>query len=167
VAALVHLKSAEEFSAVMEASKSKSRPKLPESSGSQVAPSVYLRSQHFVMHAGALPAHHLLAQASQATHPAIGVIIPKRWAKRAVTRNTFKRQFYAVAQTYAQPLTELLPGCGLVLRQTSAFDKKEFVSASSPALRATVRQELQDLFGRLFSQLSMQPVKTKSAGVAA
>ena len=44
-----------------------------------------------------------LVQGSQALfavrEPWVGALIPKRWAKRAVTRNAIKRQIYAVSQS--------------------------------------------------------------------
>src|SRR6185369_10675076 len=34
----------------------------------------------------------------------VGALVPKRWAKRAVTRNAIKRQIYAVSQAALPPL---------------------------------------------------------------
>ncbi len=75
--------------------------------------------------------------------PWIGAVIPKRWARRAVTRNTLKRQIYAVAQDY----TDRLPVAALVVRLRTGFDRQQFTSATSPALKQAVRAELQQLFG--------------------
>ena len=77
--------------------------------------------------------------------PWVGVLLPKRWARRAVTRNTMRRQIYAVAQDHAQGL----PQAALVVRLRSGFDRQQFVSATSDALKAAVRGELLQLFGRL------------------
>ena len=72
----------------------------------------------------------------------LGAMVPKRWARRAVTRNTIKRQIYAVAAAYEPQL----PLAAHVVRLRSAFDRKQFVSATSDALRLAVRTELQQLF---------------------
>ena len=74
----------------------------------------------------------------------LGAMVPKRWARRAVTRNAIKRQMYAVAITFE----ERLQCAAHVLRLRSSFDRKQFVSASSPALKLAVRQELEQLLAR-------------------
>jgi ribonuclease P protein component len=75
--------------------------------------------------------------------PWIGAVIPKRWAKRAVTRNTIKRQIYCVVLDFAASL----PTAAHVVRLRSTFDRAQFVSATSDALKRAVRAELQALFG--------------------
>lgn len=72
----------------------------------------------------------------------MGALIPKRWAKRAVTRNAIKRQIYTVSA--AVPL----PQVAHVVRLRTTFDRKQFVSASSDALKTAVQGELQQLFER-------------------
>ena len=76
--------------------------------------------------------------------PALGAMVPKRWAKRAVTRNTIKRQIYAVSSQFSLSLAPRAH----VVRLRAAFDRKEFVSATSEVLKAAVRAELLDLFAR-------------------
>jgi ribonuclease P protein component len=76
--------------------------------------------------------------------PWIGALVPKRWAKRAVTRNAIKRQIYTVSQTIEPPL----PVAAHVVRLRSGFDRQQFVSATSDALKRAVRGELQELFAR-------------------
>jgi ribonuclease P protein component len=71
-------------------------------------------------------------------------MVPKRWARRAVTRNAIKRQIYTVSAAVA----ESLPRAAHVVRLRAAFDRKQFVSASSDALKAAVRTELQQLLAR-------------------
>lgn len=68
-------------------------------------------------------------------------MIPKRWARRAVTRNTIKRQVYAVSET----LSSSLPMGHYVVRLRSEFSRKEFPSATSDALRKLVRSEMMAL----------------------
>ncbi|MGZ5195444.1 MAG: ribonuclease P protein component [Ramlibacter sp.] len=74
----------------------------------------------------------------------IGALIPKRWAKRAVTRNAIRRQIYAVSHDAAPPL----PIAAHVVRLRTGFDRKQFESATSDALKRVVRGELQELFAR-------------------
>ena len=73
----------------------------------------------------------------------LGAMVPKRWARRAVTRNTIKRQIYAVAASFETRL----PQAAHVVRLRSTFDRKQFVSATSDALKQAVRAELLQLFG--------------------
>jgi ribonuclease P protein component len=72
----------------------------------------------------------------------LGVIVPKRWAKRAVTRNTIKRQIYAVSTASSCHL----PPVAHVVRLRAGFDRAEFISATSDKLKSAVRAELQHLF---------------------
>jgi ribonuclease P protein component len=74
----------------------------------------------------------------------VGALVPKRWAKRAVTRNAIKRQIYTVSKAIEPPL----PLAAHVVRLRASFDRAEFISASSPALKRAVRGELQELFAR-------------------
>lgn len=76
--------------------------------------------------------------------PWIGAIVPKRWARRAVTRNAIKRQIYTVSQDFEARL----PAAAHVVRLRAGFDRAQFHSATSPQLKQAVRAELQ----RLFSQ---------------
>ena len=69
-------------------------------------------------------------------------VLPKRCAKRAVTRNTIKRQVFSVGQDF-EPL---MADVALVIRLRAGFDKSRFVSASSAPLKAAIRLELQQLF---------------------
>lgn len=72
----------------------------------------------------------------------LGAMVPKRWARRSVTRHTIKRQIYAVSTDYE----EALRCASYVVRLRSGFDRKQFVSATSDQLKEAVRKELQQLF---------------------
>ena len=72
----------------------------------------------------------------------IGAVVPKRWAKRAVTRNAIKRQIYNVSASFESRL----PPAAHVVRLRSAFDRQQFTSATSDRLKQSVRAELQQLF---------------------
>ena len=71
-----------------------------------------------------------------------GLVAPKRWAKRAVTRNGIKRQVYNVSESFATRL----PAAAHVVRLRSEFARAQFPSAWSDALKAAVRGELLQLF---------------------
>ena len=74
----------------------------------------------------------------------LGTVVPKRHAKRAVTRNLLKRQMRGVMQAQAAQL----PAGLWVLRLRAAFDPRRFHSAASDALRELARDELQLLLQR-------------------
>jgi len=75
----------------------------------------------------------------------LGYVVPKRHARRAVTRSLMKRQIRAVFEDVAGSLP---PGLWVV-RLRLPFDRKQFPSAASDALRAAVRAELQQLCAKL------------------
>lgn len=74
--------------------------------------------------------------------PWIGAVVPKRWAKRAVTRNGIKRQIYNLSASFESRL----PPAAHVVRLRMDFARAQFPSAWSDALKAAVRAELQQLF---------------------
>lgn len=71
----------------------------------------------------------------------IGAMAPKRWAKRAVTRNAIKRQIYTVSSDLASQL----PQAAFVVRLRRGFSPSEFLSASSEQLKNAVRVEIEAL----------------------
>ena len=75
----------------------------------------------------------------------MGALTPKRWAKRAVTRNLIRRQVHSVSREFEKGLTPT----AYVVRLRATFNPQKFVSASSDALKQTVREELKQLFGRV------------------
>jgi ribonuclease P protein component len=72
----------------------------------------------------------------------LGAVVPKRHARRAVTRSLLKRQIYAAAGRHAADLA----GGLWIVRLRAPFDRSRFVSAASTALRDVARAELDDLF---------------------
>ena len=72
-------------------------------------------------------------------------MVPKRWAKRAVTRNALKRQIYAVSAECESKL----PLSAWVVRLRATFDRQQFVSASSERLKQAARAELLQLFSKV------------------
>lgn len=123
------------------------------------------RSAHFAI-------HHLLARPSDGTRPPrkagseelstekepdltssvdnlagqrwLGALVPKRHAKRAVTRNLLRREIRVVMSRHAEHLPE---GLWLV-RVRSGFPTAQFRSAASGALRAEAAGELERLLAR-------------------
>ena len=75
----------------------------------------------------------------------MGAMVPKRWAKRAVTRNAIKRQIYNVSVDFEPQLSERAH----LVRLRAGFHRGHFISASSDALKTAVRAELLQLFSRL------------------
>ncbi len=72
------------------------------------------------------------------------MVVPKRHAKRAVTRSLIKRQMRRAALTHGAAL-----GAGaLLIRLRGAFDRRQYPSAASDALRQAVCAELDALFER-------------------
>lgn len=81
---------------------------------------------------------------SAAPHgPWLGALVPKRWARRAVTRNAIRRQVHALGAARLAAL----PGAHLI-RLRAAFPADAFPSASSRALKRAVRAELEQLLAR-------------------
>jgi len=107
------------------------------------------RTEHFVMHrmvqdkndtASVSAPGQLFADADLW----FGAMVPKRWARRAVTRNLIKRQIYGIA---AQQRA-VLPVAAYLVRLRSGFDRQHFRSAASDALRVAVRDEITQLFSK-------------------
>jgi ribonuclease P protein component len=107
---------------------------------------VVAKSAHFALHAPTPGSQTQIepgmAMAGHLPTHLIGAVIPKRWAKRAVTRNAIRRQIY---QAWSQWLG-CLPAGVHVVRLKTGFDAKLFHSATSPAFKAAVRAELNQLF---------------------
>ncbi len=82
----------------------------------------------------------------------LGCMVPKRHARRAVTRNLLKRQMRAATLQWVQRLPAGL--CLLLLRQP--FVVSQYPSARSAALNAAVRKELDQLLQR-FADLAARP----------
>jgi ribonuclease P protein component len=126
------------------------------------------RTAHFALHCAALDGpvvEQKTSEPSRAPPVALfvvrevwmGAMVPKRWAKRAVTRNAIKRQIYSVSTDFES----VLPVAAHVVRLRLGFDRKQFVSATSDELKANIRLELQQLFARAATR-SPSPAKQAS-----
>lgn len=116
-----------------------------------LAGSVVARSEHFALHRNGLDAQVPRAGHAKKTDDDakasvlfpvqsiwIGAMVPKRWARRAVTRNAIKRQIYTVSAD----LLHNYPQAAFVVRLRKEFSRKEFFSATSDYLKEAVRGEL-------------------------
>jgi len=77
----------------------------------------------------------------------LGLVVPKRLARRAVTRNLVKRLGRAGLADQLESAQPLPPGLW-VLRLRSPIDRKQYPSAKSEPLRAALREDLQLLWRR-------------------
>lgn len=73
-----------------------------------------------------------------------GCVVPKRHARRAVTRNLLKRQMRSAFQRHGDSLA----GGLWLVRLRSSFAVAEFVSARSTALASAARGELDGLLAQ-------------------
>jgi len=88
----------------------------------------------------------------------LGLVVPKKHAKRAVTRTLVKRQIRNAAQACAPSLASGL----WVVRQRAPFDAALFPSAASDALKQAARAELRALFERA-ARGERDPLKPRGA----
>ena len=73
-----------------------------------------------------------------------GCVVPKRHARRAVTRSLLKRQIRGAFQRHGSALA----GGLWLVRLRSSFAAEQFVSAASPALAVAARDELDGLLAQ-------------------
>lgn len=77
----------------------------------------------------------------------LGLVVPKRHARRAVTRSLLKRQIRAAFASGAE--RGIVPPGLWVVRLRAPFDRKQFPSAASEALSRAAREELAQLVSKL------------------
>lgn len=114
-----------------------------------LAGSIIAKTEHFALHRNGLESRAPIKTASNDLVPTlfpiqdmwIGAMVPKRWAKRAVTRNAIKRQIYTVSADFLHQY----PQAAFVVRLRREFSRKEFLSATSIQLKEAVRSEVQAL----------------------
>lgn len=111
------------------------------------------KTAHFSLHQLAVDPSILRTVFDDFKGVCLGAMAPKRWAKRAVTRNMVKRQIYIVVSQLELPVAAYL------VRLRAEFSKTMFFSATSPALKRAVRDELHLL-------LSTAQVWSQPAGIA-
>ncbi len=93
----------------------------------------------------------------------LGCVVPKRQARRAVTRSLIKRQMRSVFENHSAAL----PSGLWLLRLSQGFPVAEFVSARSAALTLAVRTELDLLLVHALQRgLRAVPPAAPAAGAA-
>ena len=115
-----------------------------------LAGTIIAKTSHFALHRNALNVKASPVQSGKQTDAPmlfreqdmwIGAMVPKRWAKRAATRNAIKRQIYTVSAEFSPEYSQ----AAFVIRLRSSFARAEFVSAVSDQLKQAVRAEIQSL----------------------
>ncbi len=86
----------------------------------------------------------------------MGALVPKRCAKRAVTRNAIKRQIYSVSADFESAFDV----AAHLVRLRAGFDRKQFTSATSDLLKTAIRNELQQLFAKATAHRSFPAATT-------
>lgn len=83
----------------------------------------------------------------------LGLVLPKKQARRSVTRSLMRHQAREAFRRHAEAVRAAGRHGGevdgWVLRLRAPFDRKQFPSAASAALSAAVRTELDALWARL------------------
>jgi ribonuclease P protein component len=103
----------------------------------------FAKTDHFVLHIKKTSDVRPISNQNTGPNLMVGTVLPKRLAKRAVTRNAIRRQIYIVANKYSiQHSNEIH-----VIRLSRPFDKTVFTSASSKELKRVVYEELLSLYG--------------------
>jgi ribonuclease P protein component len=105
---------------------------------------VLARTANFAIHVQPMPLTSSDDQGLNPQQAALGAMVPKRWAKRAVTRNLLKRQIRASFDRHAAQL----PGGLWLVRLRAGFPVAQFVSARSTALAQAARAELDGLLAQ-------------------
>ena len=120
-----------------------------------LAGTIVARTPHFALHRTALDATTAPSPAPESPASPLmtlfsiedvwmGALVPKRWARRAVTRNAIKRQIYSVSVDFESVLAR----AAHVVRLRTTFDRSQFTSATSDRLKEAIRGELQQLFAK-------------------
>ena len=112
---------------------------LPGAPGPVLARAERLRQAE--LSTGGAPTVHNLVDDSPETGFWLGAVVPKRHARRAVTRNLLKRQ---IRNVFAHHATRLPAGLWVV-RLRSPFSPAGFVSAASDRLKRAARAELEQV----------------------
>jgi ribonuclease P protein component len=105
-----------------------------------MASELLVRSPHFVVHMAKIG-----NDASENNANFIGLIVPKKWAKKAVARNAIKRQ---VIETWRQWVCDK-PAMAYVVRLKSSWKINQFKSAVSNQFKESLRLELSHLFATI------------------
>jgi len=103
--------------------------------------------------------HFVLYGKPSGTQARLGLVIGKKQAPRAVTRNLIKR----LARDTFRLRRAQLNGFDILVRLHAKIDRKAMPSASSPPLRALVGSELEALFDRAVREAARRRAETVAA----
>ena len=103
--------------------------------------------------------HFVLYGKPSGTEARLGLVIGKKQAPRAVTRNLIKR----LARDTFRLRRAQLNGFDILVRLYAKIDRKAMPSASSPPLRALVGSELEALFDRAVREAARRRAETVAA----
>jgi ribonuclease P protein component len=114
-----------------------------------------IRTPHFVLHhwqanepsTGPELSKVPALRSAGCDQPRLGVVVPKRLAKKAVTRNLIRRQ----VRELFQARHDHLPLADYVVRLRQGFVARDFISASSVPLKQKVRMEVEQLVHQLLA----------------
>lgn len=84
----------------------------------------------------------------------LGGLVPKRWARRSVTRHLIKRQIYAAGVAVGDLLH---PANAYLVRMRKDYPRQRFPSAASDVLRQAVHQEIRQLFDKATRTRGISP----------
>jgi ribonuclease P protein component len=93
----------------------------------------------------------------------LGLVIGKKFAPRAVTRNLIKR----LAREAFRVRRAELGGWDILLRLHAKIDRKAMPSAKSPPLRTLCREEIEGLLDRAMREVSKRTAAAPATDVAA
>ncbi|MEI7783397.1 MAG: ribonuclease P protein component [Betaproteobacteria bacterium] len=105
---------------------------------------ILAKTAHFAIHAQHLPLPGRGEAALDPQQAALGAMVPKRWAKRAVTRNLLKRQIYALSHHLLQSGTPR----AFVVRLRQSFSRQQFSAAASEQLKQAACLQLLSLYAK-------------------
>ena len=100
-----------------------------------------------------LPAPAVKTRSANEPQVWLGTVVPKRHAKRAVTRNLLKRQIHAALARRDVPGQARLSSGLWVVRLRAPFDRLAFASAASRALREAACAEIDALLAQAVQRL--------------
>lgn len=92
----------------------------------------------------------------------LGLVVAKKFAPRAVTRNLVRRLAREAFRTHRRELD----GFDILLRLTTRFDRKTWPSGASPALKQVCRNEIAQLVTRAVHNASRRAAEAQAATVA-
>jgi ribonuclease P protein component len=104
-------------------------------------------------------AHFVLYGKPTGNEARLGLVIGKKFAPRAVTRNLIKR----LAREAFRVRRAELGGWDVLLRLHAKIDRKAMPSAKSPPLRSVCREEIESLLERAIHEVARRNAQAVSA----